>query len=44
MDGVGGEGHIKIDYVVTKWGGGVGKKSFPVAFSTVPGPRRTTAP
>ncbi|GAA2885193.1 hypothetical protein [Nonomuraea rubra] len=34
VDGVDGEGHIKIDYVVTKWGDGVGKKSFPVAFST----------
>nr|SBO97431.1 hypothetical protein BN4615_P6947 [Nonomuraea gerenzanensis] len=34
VDGVGGEGHIKIEYVVTKWGDGVGKKSHPVAFST----------
>ncbi|TYB66709.1 hypothetical protein FXF51_16565 [Nonomuraea sp. PA05] len=34
VDGVEGEGHIKIDYVVTKWGDGVGKKSYPVAFST----------
>ncbi|MGN9840157.1 hypothetical protein ACTMTI_18735 [Nonomuraea sp. H19] len=34
VDGVGGEGHIKIEYVITKWGDGVGKKSFPVAFST----------
>ncbi|TMR94513.1 hypothetical protein [Nonomuraea basaltis] len=34
VDGVEGEGHIKIDYVITKWGDGVGKKNFPVAFST----------
>ncbi|MFC5827448.1 hypothetical protein [Nonomuraea insulae] len=34
VDGAGGEGHIKIDYVVTKWGNGVGKKSYPVSFSS----------
>ncbi|MFI6298941.1 hypothetical protein ACIBEJ_45645 [Nonomuraea sp. NPDC050790] len=34
VDGVGGQGHIKIDYVITKWGPGVGKKNHPVAFST----------
>ncbi|MEV0164346.1 hypothetical protein ACGFJC_07840 [Nonomuraea fuscirosea] len=34
VDGIGGEGHIKIDYVVTKWGDGVGRKNYPVAFST----------
>ncbi|MEV0389053.1 hypothetical protein [Nonomuraea sp. NPDC050643] len=34
VDGAGGEGHIKVDYVITKWGDGVGKKSYPVAFST----------
>ncbi|KAB8195329.1 hypothetical protein FH608_013305 [Nonomuraea phyllanthi] len=34
VDGVDGEGHIKIDYVITRWGDGVGKKSYPVAFST----------
>ncbi|WP_327090045.1 hypothetical protein OIE66_05340 [Nonomuraea sp. NBC_01738] len=34
VDGIGGEGHIKIDYVITKWGPGVGKKNHPVAFST----------
>ncbi|GAA1753605.1 hypothetical protein AB0K40_21600 [Nonomuraea bangladeshensis] len=34
VDGVDGEGHIKIDYVITKWGDGVGRKSQPVAFST----------
>ncbi|MEV1176990.1 hypothetical protein [Nonomuraea sp. NPDC049784] len=34
VDGVDGEGHIKVDYVVTKWGHGVGKKNYPVAFST----------
>ncbi|MCK2216200.1 hypothetical protein MF672_020695 [Actinomadura sp. ATCC 31491] len=34
VDGVSGEGHIKIKYVITKWGDGVGRKSHPVAFST----------
>jgi hypothetical protein len=34
VDGVGGEGHIKIQYIITKWGDGRGKKSYPVAFST----------
>ncbi|RVX41756.1 hypothetical protein EDD27_4323 [Nonomuraea polychroma] len=34
VDGVEGEGHIKIQYVVTKWGDGVGRKSHPAAFST----------
>ncbi|MFD1935801.1 MULTISPECIES: hypothetical protein [Nonomuraea] len=34
VDGIGGEGHIKIQYVITKWGNGVGKKNHPVAFST----------
>ncbi|MFI7704928.1 hypothetical protein [Nonomuraea sp. NPDC049480] len=34
VDGVGGEGHIKINYVITKWGDGIGKKNYPVAFST----------
>ncbi|MEV0595122.1 hypothetical protein [Nonomuraea cavernae] len=34
VDGVGGQGHIKVDYVITKWGEGVGKKNHPVAFST----------
>ncbi|WP_327581148.1 hypothetical protein OHA25_34860 [Nonomuraea sp. NBC_00507] len=34
VDGVDGEGHIKIQYVVTKWGDGIGRKSHPVAFST----------
>ncbi|MEV0378735.1 hypothetical protein [Nonomuraea sp. NPDC050643] len=34
VDGVGGQGHIKVDYVITKWGDGVGKKNYPVAFST----------
>ncbi|MFG1694977.1 hypothetical protein [Nonomuraea sp. NPDC049309] len=34
VDGVNGEGHIKVDYIITKWGDGVGKKSYPVAFST----------
>ncbi|MBF8189598.1 hypothetical protein ITP53_28450 [Nonomuraea sp. K274] len=30
----GGRGHIKLQYVVTKWGDGVGLKNHPVAFST----------
>ncbi|HEX4814399.1 MAG TPA: hypothetical protein VFV66_16780 [Nonomuraea sp.] len=34
VDGNGGRGHIKIQYVITKWGDGVGRKSHPVAFST----------
>ncbi|MFC5824373.1 hypothetical protein [Nonomuraea insulae] len=34
VDGNGGEGHIDLDYVITKWGDGVGKKNYPVAFST----------
>ncbi|GAA3230025.1 hypothetical protein [Nonomuraea helvata] len=34
VDGIGGEGHIKVDYVITKWGKGPGKKNYPVAFST----------
>ncbi|NRQ39658.1 hypothetical protein HII36_48690, partial [Nonomuraea sp. NN258] len=33
VDGVGGEGHIKVDYVITKWGDGKGLKNKPVAFS-----------
>ncbi|MEU0569828.1 hypothetical protein ABZ297_31240 [Nonomuraea sp. NPDC005983] len=34
VDGVGGEGHIKIKYVITKWGSGPGKKNYPVAYSS----------
>ncbi|MBE1586923.1 hypothetical protein ACFPOI_00705 [Nonomuraea angiospora] len=34
VDGVGGQGHIKVDYVITKWGDGPGKKNYPVPFST----------
>ncbi|MEV5498647.1 hypothetical protein AB0M50_24935 [Nonomuraea fuscirosea] len=34
VDGVGGQGHIEIDYVITKWGDGMGKKNYPVPFST----------
>ncbi|MET8333617.1 hypothetical protein ABZV14_06600 [Streptosporangium canum] len=33
VDGNGGMGHIKVDYVITKWGNGVGKKNHPVPFS-----------
>jgi hypothetical protein len=34
VDGIGGEGHIEISYVVTKWGKGPGLKGAPVPFST----------
>ncbi|GAA2878529.1 hypothetical protein GCM10010517_40580 [Streptosporangium fragile] len=34
VNGNGGMGHIKVQYVITKWGDGVGKKNHPVAFST----------
>lgn len=34
VDGVGGEGHAKVEYVITKWGTGVGKKNHPVPFSS----------
>ncbi|MFI7129646.1 hypothetical protein ACIBQ1_28380 [Nonomuraea sp. NPDC050153] len=34
VDGIGGQGHIKVDYVITKWGDGPGKKNYPVPFST----------
>ncbi|MGW0479100.1 hypothetical protein [Nonomuraea sp. NPDC003214] len=34
VDGNGGKGHIEVQYVITKWGDGVGKKNHPVAFST----------
>jgi hypothetical protein len=44
VDGVGGQGHIKVDYVITKWGKGVGKKNYPVAFSTGAWGKRDTNP
>ncbi|TDD42861.1 hypothetical protein E1286_29875 [Nonomuraea terrae] len=34
VNGNGGLGHIEIDYVITKWGPGLGKKNHPVPFST----------
>src|SRR5690606_7244570 len=34
VDGNGGKGHIKVEYVITKWGDGLGLKNHPVAFST----------
>jgi hypothetical protein len=34
VEGNGGMGHIEVQYVVTKWGDGVGRKNYPVAFST----------
>ncbi|MGP3932924.1 hypothetical protein [Nonomuraea sp. KM88] len=40
----GGKGHIKIDYVVTKWGDGAGKKNHPVAFSTGAWAEKDTRP
>ena len=30
----GGVGHIKVEYVITKWGDGPGKKNHPVPFAT----------
>ncbi|WP_406312731.1 hypothetical protein [Streptosporangium sp. NBC_01639] len=33
VDGNGGAGHIDVDYVITKWGTGPGKKNRPVPFS-----------
>ncbi|MEU8041213.1 hypothetical protein [Streptosporangium sp. NPDC049078] len=44
VDGNGGMGHIDIQYVVTKWGGGTGIKNHPVAFSTGAWNRRDTNP
>ncbi|GAT71001.1 hypothetical protein PS9374_06692 [Planomonospora sphaerica] len=32
--GNGGLGHIKVDYVITKWGPGKGKKNLPLPFAT----------
>ncbi|MFI6507034.1 hypothetical protein ACIBCT_05465 [Streptosporangium sp. NPDC050855] len=34
VDGNGGMGHIDVEYVITRWGDGVGRKNHPVAFST----------
>lgn len=34
VEGVGGLGHIQVDYVVTEWGTGPGKKGEPVPYST----------
>lgn len=34
VDGNGGEGHIKVSYIITKWGKGPGKKNYPVAYSS----------
>ncbi|MEU4327918.1 hypothetical protein [Nonomuraea dietziae] len=44
VDGNGGQGHIKVQYVITKWGNGVGKKNHPVAFSTGAWGRKDTNP
>ncbi|WP_240196913.1 hypothetical protein, partial [Nonomuraea lactucae] len=34
VDGNGGQGHIKVQYVITKWGKGPGKKNYPAPFAT----------
>ncbi len=34
VEGNGGAGHIDIDYVITKWGDGLGKKGAPEPFSS----------
>lgn len=34
VNGNGGKGHIKIEYVITKWGEGPGKTGAPAPFST----------
>lgn len=34
VDGVGGIGHIPVEYVITEWGPGPGKKGAPQPFST----------
>ena len=34
VDGNGGKGHIKVTYVITKWGKGVGTKNHPKPFAT----------
>jgi hypothetical protein len=34
VEGNGGLGHIPVDYVITEWGPGPGKKGAPVPFST----------
>ncbi|MEV0996481.1 hypothetical protein [Nonomuraea sp. NPDC050202] len=44
VDGIGGQGHIEVDYVITKWGDGVGKKNYPVPFSTGAWAERDTNP
>jgi len=44
VNGNGGKGHIKVDYVITKWGNGLGKKNHPVAFSTGAWSRKDTNP
>ncbi|MEV4565601.1 hypothetical protein AB0K12_17710 [Nonomuraea sp. NPDC049419] len=44
VDGVGGQGHIEVEYVITKWGDGVGKKNHPVPFSTGAWSRRDRNP
>jgi hypothetical protein len=34
VDGNGGKGHIKVTYVITKWGKGVGTKNHPEPFAS----------
>ncbi|MGN9838844.1 hypothetical protein ACTMTI_12050 [Nonomuraea sp. H19] len=44
VDGIGGQGHIDVDYVITKWGEGLGKKNYPVPFSSRAWARRDNNP
>jgi hypothetical protein len=44
VEGNGGLGHIDVQYVVTKWGDGVGKKNYPMAFSTGAWSRKDSNP
>ncbi|MEU4829578.1 hypothetical protein [Streptosporangium sp. NPDC023615] len=44
VDGNGGMGHIDVEYVITRWGDGVGRKNHPVAFSTGAWGRKDPSP
>ncbi|SDK62411.1 hypothetical protein [Nonomuraea jiangxiensis] len=44
VEGTPVDGHIKVDYVITRWGDGVGLKGYPVAFSTGAWARRDSVP
>jgi hypothetical protein len=43
VDNAGGEGHIKIQYIVTKWGNGIGKKAAPMPFDSGAWREKSTA-